>query len=119
MADDQPTTTPPEAPKPPTRRTAKKTKPIPPEEFFARIITGLLQAEGIAGIAGDGAVGVLANPQNAARWYGAYLVLCENWDRFMSDTSGRLMSAKTVPSSVFRVLQELNPAACFDPHPEE
>lgn len=94
----------------PKRRTRPKgITPISPEAFFNELIQGLLASEGIAGVFSDSAISILANPQNAPRWYGAYLTLCRNWDAFIEGEN--VMRANLVPPSVAEVLKELNPDA--------
>lgn len=97
----------PEAPAAAPRRTAPtpKYRAMPPEEFFSRIIQGLLQSEGQPGVFGGDAVEMFANPENAVRWYGAYLVLCSNWDAVV--TGRTKVNLSGMPPAVQAVMKDL------------
>lgn len=100
-----PTSTPPEAPAKPKRRTAPAVKVLPPEQFFTEMIQGLLGDGGVAGAFSNSSIEMMANPANAVKWYAAYLVLCENYARVMS---GELkVSPKQFPAGIREKVAQL------------
>lgn len=98
----------------PTRRTKSKTrKPITVVDegtFFFEIIKGVVADEGIAGIGSESTINILANTQNAPRWYAAYLCMVRNQEAFYAGEN--IISLHRVPPAVAAVLKEQNAAAC-------